>query len=116
MHAEPQKRFRIACSFVAQGNGCEHVAQIFQNGYTRFAFQCFGVLEYIASALFNKAAMVAGDDLVCAIREKTEGGIAVGILDGLFDREPSEVVMGRIVAQCAMPDNGFTVMFPPAID
>lgn len=67
--------------------------QIFQNGYARFAFPCLGKLECKASASFNKAAMVSGDDLVCAIAANTECGIVVVVLDGFLHGLPFIAVM-----------------------
>jgi len=93
----------------------EQFGQTFQNGYTRFAFQCFGKGECVASASFNKAAMVSGDDLVCVISANTEGGIVVVIFDKLLNRLPLVLITIRNIAQCVPLANGFMVRFPPPV-
>jgi hypothetical protein len=74
-HSLPQVLFLTACSLVCVAKGLLQCWQVFQNGYTRLLFQCLGKLEYFASASFNKAAMVSGDDLLAVISDQTVGGI-----------------------------------------
>lgn len=76
---------RTACSLVCVMKGLPQCWQAFQNGYTRFAFQCLGDLECFASAAFNNDTMVSADDLLAKISDKTEGGIAVVVLDDFDD-------------------------------
>jgi len=96
--ARLQYRFRTACSFVSQGKIAEQFWQTFQNGYRLLAFQCFGVPENESSISFNKAAMVSGDDLICAIRDNSEGGIVVVVLNKILNWFPSVFFMLRIIA------------------
>jgi hypothetical protein len=112
--AGEQVLFRVACSFVWQGNGLEQTRHVFQNGYTLLALKCFGVLENCASASFNEATMVSGDDLVSVISEKTVGGIAVGVEVDLLDGLPLESAMPSIVAQCETTFHQCVVWFPPS--
>jgi hypothetical protein len=101
---------------VWQGKIAEQFRQTFQNGYRLLAFQCFGVSENVFSASFNKAAMVAGDDLNCAIRDNSEGGIFVVVFNKILDGLPFVAVMLWNVAKCATLVNGFMVGFPPSIN
>src|SRR5262249_38001271 len=89
-HSGEQTTFRTACARFEQAKGCEQTRHVFHNGYTRFAFQCLGVLECVASASFNKATMISGDELVCMIRLNSVGGIAVVIDEYFLNRLPLE--------------------------
>jgi len=79
-------------------NGFPQCWQAFQNGYTRFAFQCLGKLECFASAVFNNDTMVSADDLLAKISDKTVGGIAVVVLDNFEDGLVGVFAMLNIVA------------------
>jgi len=100
---------RTACSLVCVTNGLPQCWQVFQNGYTRFAFQCLGKLEYFSSATFNNDAMVSADDLLAKISDKTVGGIAVVVLNDFEDWLICVFAMRCIVAQYAITYLGLMV-------
>jgi len=108
-HSGPHVLLRAACSRVCVMNGLLQCWQIFQNGYTRFAFQCLGKLECFASAAFNNDAMVSADDLLAKIPDKTVGGIAVFIFHNLQNRLIAVFAVTWIVAQYAITYLGFMV-------
>lgn len=83
-------------------NGLPQCWQAFQNGYTRFAFQCLGKLECFASAAFNNDTMVSADDLLAKISDKTVGGIAVVVFNDFKDRLVGVFAMLNIVTEYAI--------------
>ena len=105
----PHVLLRTACSLVCVMNGFPQCWQAFQNGYTRFAFQCLGKLECFASAVFNNDTMVSADNLLAKISNKTVGGIAVVVLDDFEDGLIGVFAMLNIVAQYAITYFGFMV-------
>jgi hypothetical protein len=93
--AHPREQITFRCAWVQlwHGKGRKQTLHVFHHGYTHFALKCLGVLECVASASFNKAAVVSGYELVCTIRLNSEGGIAVVIGEDFPDRFPAEGVV-----------------------
>lgn len=100
---------RTTCSLVCVMNGLPQCWQAFQNGYTRFAFQCLGNLECFASASFNKDTMVSADDLLAKISDKSVCGIAVFVFNDFKDGLVCVFAMLCIIAQYAITYLGFMV-------
>jgi len=92
-----QARLRVAFKSL-QEKGFSQASQVFQNGYDLLLFQCFCEVENFASASFNNAAMVSGDDLLAMISDKTVGGIFVVIFHHFEDRLHAVFSRGGIVA------------------
>ena len=83
-----QYRFRTACSRVRVAKGSEQRRQVFQYGYTRFAFQCLSPDEAANALAFHEATMAARYDLRSSFAFQAVSDVVIVILDHFLDRTP----------------------------